>query len=82
MHADVMQFFDATTVLAWDERAADIHADLRHRLRSAGQPIGEMDTMIAAHAIALDAVLVTNNVRHFARIAPPLRLENWATEPD
>jgi tRNA(fMet)-specific endonuclease VapC len=33
--------------------------------------------MIAAHAIALDATLVTNNTRHFNRIGPPLRIENW-----
>ena len=82
LHADVMQFFEGTAVLAWDEWAADIHADLRHRLRSVGRLIGEMDTTIAAQAIALDAVLVANNTCHFGRIAPPLRLENWATGPD
>jgi tRNA(fMet)-specific endonuclease VapC len=37
-----------------------------------------MDAMIAGHAIATDAVLVTNNTRHFSRI-PALRIENWAT---
>jgi tRNA(fMet)-specific endonuclease VapC len=33
--------------------------------------------MIAAHALAAEAVLVTNNTRHFARIAAPLTLANW-----
>ncbi len=76
---DVRNFLEEAYVLAWDERAADVHADIRHQLQSTGQPIGEMDTMIAAHAIALDAVLVTNNARHFGRLSPPLRLENWAS---
>lgn len=33
--------------------------------------------MIAAHALAVDAVLVTNNLKHYSRIQQPLRLENW-----
>ena len=49
----------------------------RHQLASIGQPIGEMDMMIAAHALSLGAVLVTNNMRHFGRIAAPLALVNW-----
>jgi len=79
LHFEITRFFEGTTVLAWDERAADVHADIRYRLQSAGQPIGEMDTMIAAHALSIAAVLVTNNTRHFGRI-PALRLENWTTE--
>ena len=34
--------------------------------------------MIAAHAISQDAILVTNNLRHYQRIKAPLMLENWA----
>lgn len=82
LHDDVHAFLDSMQLRSWDEIAAEIHSRIRCRLVSSGQPIGEMDTMIAAHAIALGAVLVTDNVRHFARIAPPLRLENWATEID
>jgi tRNA(fMet)-specific endonuclease VapC len=36
-----------------------------------------MDMMIAAHALATGAVLVTNNTRHFGRVAAPLALANW-----
>jgi tRNA(fMet)-specific endonuclease VapC len=36
-----------------------------------------MDMLIAAHAIASDAVLVTNNTRHFKRIKLPMMLANW-----
>ena len=52
---------------------AKVRADLAQR----GQPIGALDTMIAAHALASNAILVTNNTREFARV-PELRLENWA----
>jgi tRNA(fMet)-specific endonuclease VapC len=46
-------------------------------LTRTGNPIGEMDMLIAAHAIAVDAVLVTNNTRHFKRINLPLMMANW-----
>jgi tRNA(fMet)-specific endonuclease VapC len=35
--------------------------------------------MMIAHAISTDAILVTNNLRHYARIKAPLMLENWAS---
>lgn len=41
-----------------------------------GMLIGNMDMLIAAHAISLDAILVINNVREFERISD-LKLENW-----
>lgn len=45
-------------------------------LRRQGVPIGEFDTLIAAHALALDATLVTNNLKHFSRVRG-LRAESW-----
>ncbi|RPI75680.1 MAG: type II toxin-antitoxin system VapC family toxin, partial [Planctomycetaceae bacterium] len=41
---------------------------VRHGLERLGQPIGSMDMLIAAHALALDAILVTNNLAHFHRV--------------
>jgi tRNA(fMet)-specific endonuclease VapC len=70
-------FFQSIQVLDWPASASPIYGHLRARLKKSGQDIGLNDCMIAAHAIALDATLVTNNVRHFARIGPPLRIENW-----
>lgn len=64
-------------VLAWDRAAADEFAALEAELRRLGRPIGRNDTMIAAHALSLRRVLVTNNQRHFARV-PGLELENWS----
>lgn len=49
---------------------------LRAQLEADGLPIGSMDMLIAAHALALGATLVTNNTRHFARVAG-LTVENW-----
>ncbi|MES1208465.1 MAG: VapC toxin family PIN domain ribonuclease, partial [Pseudomonadota bacterium] len=46
-------------------------------LAERGTPIGDFDVLIAAHAVALRCTLVTNNVRHFARV-PGLSVENWA----
>jgi tRNA(fMet)-specific endonuclease VapC len=77
LHLGVREFLRLVRVPAWDVAAADHYADIRHALASAGQPIGELDMMIAAHALALDAVLVTNNMRHFARVAAPLVTVNW-----
>lgn len=45
-------------------------------LEKQGTPIGPLDQQIAAHALALDITLVTNNVREFERV-PDLRVENW-----
>jgi len=81
LHLGVRQFLKIVRVLAWDGDAADYYADIRHRLTSSGQPLGEMDMMIAAHALAIGAVLVTNNTRHFERVAPPLVLVNWLEPP-
>ncbi len=77
LHVGVRQFLKIVRVLAWDADAADYYADIRHQLTTTGRPIGEMDMMIAAHALAIGAVLVTNNTRHFERIAAPLSLVNW-----
>ena len=78
LHLAVRQFLKIVRILPWDTDAADWYAEIRHQLVSTGQPIGEMDMMIAAHALSAGAVLVTNNSRHYARIEAPLILENWA----
>jgi len=77
LHAAVHRFLKVATALAWDAEAADLFAEIKFQLRSAGTPIGEMDMLIAAHALATDAVLVTNNMRHYEQIKMPLILENW-----
>jgi len=51
---------------------------VRRKLELQGTPIGPLDTLIAAHALSLGAVLVTNNLKEFARV-DGLQLENWVS---
>ena len=74
--AGVERFLSGVHTLPWDEFAADEFADVRADLERSGTPIGVMDTMIAAHAKAVRAILVTNNVKHF-RAVKGLAVENW-----
>ena len=71
-------FLAPLEVLPFDQAAVWAYGDLRASLEREGQPIGALDTMIAAHALSVDAPLVTHNTREFARV-PGLRLENWVT---
>lgn len=64
-------------VLPWPVDATHHYAQLRAALENAGQPIGNMDLMIAAHAMAEDSVVITNNAREFHRV-PGLAVEEWA----
>ncbi len=77
LQVGVRQFLKIVRMLTWDAEAADFYAEIRHRLTSTGQLIGELDMMIAAHALAAGAVLVPNNVRHFGRVAGALAVVKW-----
>ncbi len=74
---ELREFLQGSQVLDWNRAAAEAYADVRHALTTSGHPIGEMDMMIAAHALAASLILVSNNVRHYQRLTPPLQLENW-----
>jgi tRNA(fMet)-specific endonuclease VapC len=64
--------------LALDEDAADQYAQLYKAVRDRRRDA--LDRLIAAHALAADCVLVTNNEADF-RDYPALRLENWVSTP-
>ena len=66
--------------LPWTDAVADTYGPLAHKLRQLGRPIGAMDTLIAAHALAEGLVLVTHNTRHFDGVEG-LRVEDWAADP-
>lgn len=72
-------FLAAAVTLPWDEAAGDAYGRLRALLRQRGTPIGVYDEMIAAHALAIGATVVTNNTRHFSAV-PGLLIENWLTD--
>ena len=63
-------------VAEYDYKAALEYGKIRASLEKKGQPIGSLDTLIAAHAKSLEVVLVTNNVKEFERVEG-LDVENW-----
>jgi tRNA(fMet)-specific endonuclease VapC len=71
-------FLSPLTVMDFDLAAARACGQLRAALEKKGVPIGPFDTQIAAHALSLDLILVTNNEREFKRV-PSLTVENWAS---
>jgi len=64
-------------ILPWDRAAVDATTQIKAILAAAGTPIGPNDTAIAGHAVAVGAILVTNNTREFVRV-PDLKLEDWS----
>lgn len=70
------KFLMPLEIMPYDDQAIWHYARLRQKLQSTGQTIGSLDMLIAAHALALDVVLVTNNTKEFERIEG-LKLENW-----
>lgn len=65
-------------VLSIPTEAGKQYGEIRSKLEKHGTPIGNNDLWIAAHALALGLVLVTNNMTEFRRI-PHLKVENWVT---
>lgn len=75
--AHLAALLETLQVLPLPLDAARRYAEIRAELQRMGQPIGSNDLWIAAHALADDLTLVTNNEREFQRV-PGLRVENWA----
>ena len=69
-------FFVPLEILPLDETVIWKYGETRAFLEKTGKVIGALDMIIAAHALALDAILVTNNIKEFRRV-PDLRIENW-----
>ncbi len=72
----VEQLLSVISVLPVEANVSDEYARLRTLLEKAGTPIGGNDLLIAAHAKSLNLIMVTANVKEFARI-PGLPVENW-----
>ena len=70
------QFLLSLMIADFDYRATIFYGKVRAGLERKGRVIGPLDTLIAAHALSLDAVLVTNNEKEFNRVEG-LRIENW-----
>jgi tRNA(fMet)-specific endonuclease VapC len=73
----VEEFLLRVEILPWDSQAAKHYAGLRSALENAGTPIANFDLMIAAHALAVGATLVTHD-RVFRRVKH-LKVEDWTS---
>jgi tRNA(fMet)-specific endonuclease VapC len=71
-----LEFLNALNTIPFNDAAALIYGSVRVTLERAGTPIGHYDMLIAAIGLANDLILVTHNVREFARI-PELNVEDW-----
>lgn len=70
-------FLQPLAIVDFTSEDAIVYAQIRARLERAGTPIGPLDTLIAAQAVARKLTLVSNNEREFRRV-PGLNMENWA----
>lgn len=70
------EFLLPLEVAGFDDTSAMVYGKVRASLEQRGRPIGPLDTLIGSHALEIDAILVTHNVREFSRIES-LRLEDW-----
>ena len=62
--------------IEFSAESADRYGQLKHSLKIQGKPMGDMDTLIAAHAMVEKLILVTHNTRHFENVSG-LKLEDW-----
>lgn len=74
----VEEFLARLDVFDWGHDASRRYARIRAVLEKRGTPLGNMDLLIAAHALERDAVLVTSNVKHFGMV-PGIKLETWVS---
>lgn len=74
----VKEFLLRVEILPWDSDAADAYAQLRTACENEGRSLGNMDMLIAAHSVAVGAVLVTND-KAFYNVKHHLILEDWST---
>jgi tRNA(fMet)-specific endonuclease VapC len=76
LHQLIGSFTGNISVLPFDEGCGVQFGELASELVARGTPIGDFDTLIAAHAMSLRLTLVSNNIKHFNRVTG-LKIENW-----
>jgi tRNA(fMet)-specific endonuclease VapC len=73
----VEAYLERLAILDWTNEVSSHYARIRSVLESSGKPIGNMDLLIASHAVAQRMTLVTNNLKHFSNV-PGLKVEVWS----
>jgi tRNA(fMet)-specific endonuclease VapC len=74
--AKLNELAELIEIRPFDQKAATFYGDVRSTLEKKGNIIGSNDLLIAAHALSLDWILVSNNEKEFGRV-DGLRIENW-----
>src|SRR5271154_2061617 len=77
LRSAIEEFFETVQVLPWDSTAARAYGKLRARLSASGKSLSAMDMLIAAHAVAIGAILVTRD-KAFLHVTPFLEIVDWA----
>jgi tRNA(fMet)-specific endonuclease VapC len=75
----VREFLMRMTVLPWDSEAARTYGELRAASAARGISLGALDMMIASHAVAINATLITAD-QTFSHLGASLKLDDW-TQP-
>lgn len=79
LRRSILEFLQPLEIRGWDSAAALAYSRLRAQLQSSGKALANMDLLIASHAIALGAVLVTHD-RALHNLSQQLTVEDWATD--
>lgn len=79
LHVALGCIMERLPILGFEPPVERLYGDLRATLERTGQVIGLHDLLIAAHALALNLIVVTDNEREFRRV-PSLAVENWRRE--
>jgi tRNA(fMet)-specific endonuclease VapC len=72
----LLEFLVPFNIIDFDQTAAALYGSIRASLESEGTPIGPMDLLLSAQALAHNLVLITNNEKEFRRV-DGLKIENW-----
>jgi tRNA(fMet)-specific endonuclease VapC len=73
----VEAYLERLAILDWTNEVTSHYARIWSELERSGKPIGNMDLLIASHAVSQGMTLVTNNIRHFSSV-PGLKVEVWS----
>jgi tRNA(fMet)-specific endonuclease VapC len=73
----VEAYLDRLAILDWTNEVTHHYAKIRSQLERSGKPIGNMDLLIASHAVSQGMTVVTNNLKHFSNV-PDLKVEVWS----
>ena len=73
----VEEYLERIAILDWTNEVTAPYARIRSELERSGKSMGNMDLLIASHAVSQGMTLVTNNLKHFANV-PGLKVEVWS----